>query len=142
MNPTNKVEYTLSQMQQKSLGDIKVLMVEDDQLIREMVIMKLMSHGCIPYETGDGAEVISLIKQYNPHILILDLMLPGMTGEEILEHIKSNPDTAQLPVIIFTNKTEPANLEKTKSLGADRYFIKASTDLNDLVASIKELATK
>jgi DNA-binding response OmpR family regulator len=142
MTVANKVDSALETMKQKMLGSVKVLMVEDDALIQEMVIIKLVSHGCIPYATNNGNEALSFAQQYEPNVIILDLMLPGKSGESVLREIKNDEKLAHIPIIVFSNKSSSSDKETLKSLGADRYFVKASTDLNELVSTIKELVTK
>lgn len=142
MTVANKVDSALETMKQKMLGSVKVLMVEDDALIQEMVIIKLVSHGCIPYATNNGNEALSFAQQYEPNVIILDLMLPGKSGENVLKEIKSDEKLSHIPVIVFSNKSSSSDKETLKSLGADRYFVKASTDLNELVSTIKELVAK
>lgn len=139
MSVSKKVDFALKEMKQKMLGSVKVLMIEDDAMIQEMVIIKLVSHGCIPYATNNGSEAINYAQQYEPHVIILDLMLPGMRGEDILKELKKDEKLSHIPVIVFSNKSSHSDKEELKSLGADRYFVKASTDLNDLVRTIKEL---
>lgn len=141
MSVSKKVDSAIEEMKQKMLGSVKVLMVEDDAMIQEMVIIKLVSHGCIPYATSDGSEAINYAQQYEPHVIILDLMLPGMKGEDVLKELKKDEKLANIPVIVFSNKSSHSDKENLMSLGADRYFVKASTDLNDLVKTIKELVT-
>ncbi|MCD5381139.1 MAG: response regulator [Candidatus Pacebacteria bacterium] len=142
MSVSKKVDFALESMKQKSLGSVKVLMIEDDSMIQEMVIIKLVSHGCIPYATKDGSEAVSMAEQYKPHIIILDLMLPGKTGEEVLKELKEHTDLSNTPIIVFTNKSSHEDKETLIKLGADKYFVKAQTDLNDLVTTIKDLVSK
>ena len=142
MSVSPKISDALDEMEQKDLGKIKVMMVEDDTMISEIVSMKLISHGCVPYSTRDGDEAINYAEQYEPDAIILDLMLPGLSGEEILGQLKQHPKLKETPVIIFSNKSSKEDKEKTLSMGADEYFIKAATDLNVLVDTIKRLANK
>ncbi len=139
MSVSKKVEDALSSMEKKELGGIKVLMIEDDAMIQELVVNILVSQGCIPYTTGDGLEAIAMAEQYKPSIIILDLMLPGKSGEEILKELKEKEDLSSIPVIVFSNKSNRDDIKNLLSLGADKYFVKSSTDLKDLVATIKEL---
>lgn len=132
----------LDEMKTRELGDIKVFIVEDDQMIRELVITKLIQKGCIPYATGDGSKAIVLAEQYKPDVIILDLMLPGMTGEEVLSILKSSGTLRDIPVMVFSNKSEEIDRQKVLALGADSYHVKAMTDLNEFVAELKKLAHK
>lgn len=132
----------LDKMESLELGKIKVFVVEDDLMILDLVTTKLMQSGCFPFSTSNGSEAIEMAKQFNPDIIILDLMLPGMTGEEILTVLKSSEDLKHIPVIVFSNKSEEVEKENVMRLGAAKYFIKAATDLNYFVEEIKSLAKK
>jgi DNA-binding response OmpR family regulator len=138
-NSNTKINAALEELSQRELGRVKVFMIEDDQMIRELVVTKLMMSGCIPYSTDNGSEAITLAEHYSPDAIILDLMLPGMTGEEILAALKEKEALKKIPVIVFSNKSSDEDRQKVMSLGADRYFVKVDTDLNDLVEEIKSL---
>lgn len=142
MNNNDKVIEALEEMSHRKLGEVKVLMVEDDMMIRDMVNSKLIACGCIPYSADDGEQVIALASQFQPDVIILDLMLPGRSGEEILNDLKNNPELKHIPVIIFTNKSADENESALKEAGAVRYFVKASTELDELVTTIKELSIR
>jgi two-component system phosphate regulon response regulator PhoB len=136
------VAEALEVMKDKELGQIKVFLVEDDQMISDLVTAKLSLSGCIPYTTANGAEAIEMAELYTPDIIILDLMLPGMTGEEILTALKSLEDLKDIPVVIFSNKSEEDIKEKVMKLGAAAYYVKAATDLNIFIAELKGLVKK
>lgn len=142
MNTTDKIAVALENMSHRELGDVKVLVVEDDTMISDMISTKLSQSGCIPYSVHDGDVAIKLATQFQPDVIILDLMLPGCSGEEILADLKSDPNLQHIPVIIFTNKSADENESLLKAAGADRYFVKASTELSVLIVEIKKLAHK
>ncbi len=136
---TTAVDQALKDMSKRELGNVKVFMVEDDKLIRDLVVNKLTQSGCIPFSTDDGKEAIALAEHYSPDVILLDLMLPGMTGEEILGMLKGNDNLKRIPVVVFSNNSEQTDREKVMAMGADRYYVKAYTDLNELVEELKVL---
>jgi DNA-binding response OmpR family regulator len=143
--PENKsldIETALQKMSEKELGKIKVFVIEDDPMIRDIVNTKLTAQGCIPYSTGDGGEAISLAREYKPDAIILDLMLPNMSGEQILVIIKQDVELKEIPVVVFSNKSDPDDIKNVMDLGAKRYFIKAQSDVNELISELKSLALK
>ena len=137
-----KIADRLAKYEKLELGKTKVLMIEDDPFISQIVITKLSKSGCIPYSTTDGSEAIILAEQFMPDVIILDLMLPGVSGEDILKILKSKENLKNIPVIVFTNRSSPVDMDRIISLGAAKYMLKVSTDLNVLVQSIKELAPR
>lgn len=140
MNEETPIAQKLHEYSERELGSIKVLMVEDDPYISEIVVTLLTKSGCIPYSTENGSEAITLAEQFMPHIIILDLMLPGVSGEDILKELKQRETLKHIPVIVFTNRSEASDRERVMALGAARFFVKVSTDTNDLLKCIKELA--
>lgn len=140
MTPENKTAAAIEMFSQKKLGDIKILMVEDDELFSEMILMGLSQHGCIPYSTGNGSEAIGLARQYMPDVIILDLMLPGLSGEEILVQLKSDEDLKGIPVIVFSNKSSEESIATNLAAGAAKYLVKSATDFSTLVDVVSAVA--
>ncbi len=138
----SETQAAISKMESGKLGNIKVLMVEDDAFFTELVLNKLSAEGCIPYSSSNGEEALGLAQQYQPNIIILDLMLPGAQGEEILKQIKSDNVLSAVPVIVFSNKSNPEDIESNLQAGAEAFLIKSTTDLNNLVEIIHEVLNK
>jgi DNA-binding response OmpR family regulator len=121
---------------------IRVFIVEDDPLLRNLLSLRLDKSG-FPYEfSKDGKEVGVIIKQFKPDIIILDLMLPGISGFEVLEQIKADGEIGGIPVLVFSNKDGIDDRERAKSLGANDFYVKALTDLSELMESIEDLVKK
>ncbi|MCD8494967.1 MAG: response regulator [Candidatus Pacebacteria bacterium] len=88
---------------------------------------------------GDGADALALINQEKPDILLLDLMLPGVGGFEILEAIRNDATWRDLKVIIFSNLGEEEDIQKGEALGASEYMIKSNFTLDELVEKIQSM---
>lgn len=116
----------------------KVLIAEDDVFIRDIAQQKLLAAGYEVHLVSDGKQVLSALKDAQPDILLLDLMLPHKHGFEVLTEIRDLSEFASLPVIIFSNETGVVVEEKAKDLGAT-YFFKAMTGTGELVATIDTL---
>lgn len=113
--------------------EVRVLLVEDDSLLRNLLSIRF-TKGNIPYQLcHNGNDVLNTILEYKPTIIILDLMLPGKNGLDVLTEIREVPSLIKIPVIIFSNKDSDEDRQRAKSLGVDTFLIKAMTDLNDLV---------
>jgi CheY-like chemotaxis protein len=119
---------------------VKVLVIEDDHLIVELVTLKLTQNGYDTHYILNGTEALDTITSYQPDTVILDLMLPGRSGQEILAEIKSRDDLCHIPVMIFSNVSQDDQAEELLKKGAKAYMVKASTDLDDLVKKVGELA--
>lgn len=142
MTQANKVEEALNEYSNRELGDVKVLMVEDDTFFSELVLGKLSENGCIPYSTGTGEEAVELARQYHPNLIILDLMLPGLQGEEVIKQLKGDAELKDIPIVVFSNKSNTEDIEYNLSLGAAEFLVKSSTDLNALTEVVKKVLKK
>lgn len=113
-----------------------VMWVEDDQFLSDLISRKLSTQGCKLLYARTGEDGIKLLETEKPNIVILDLLLPGMSGFEVLQTIKANPKTKAIPVIILSNYSQNNEIEKAKDLGAERFLVKASIVLDDLVREL------
>jgi DNA-binding response OmpR family regulator len=114
----------------------KVFAIEDDPLLHNLLATRFEKSG-LEFEIAfNGEGLIEKLKSFKPEILILDLMLPGENGFDILKKVKSNPQTASIPVIIFSNKDSQDDKNLAAELGASGFYVKAMTDLSELLTII------
>lgn len=119
----------------------KILIIEDDQLLRDLCSRKILSAGFKVETAIDPKEGLDKIVKFRPDLVLLDLVLPGMSGFDVLKEIKSNPDkeVAGTPVIILSNLGQESDMQKGKELGAIDYLIKATTTTDEIVKKVKKL---
>lgn len=118
----------------------KVLIIEDDSFLRELVVKKLSGEGFEVIEGVDGEDGLKKAQEEEGiDIVLLDIILPGMQGFEVLEQIKSDPKTANLPVIILSNLGQKEDIEKGMKLGAVDFMIKAHFTPSEIITKIKGL---
>ncbi|MBI5004343.1 response regulator [Candidatus Kaiserbacteria bacterium] len=118
------------------LAGRKILWVEDDQFLSSILAVKLSHEGCAGLYAKNGEEAIEILNREIPDIILLDLLLPGMTGFDVLKAIRSNPKLSNVPIIVLSNLGQKEDMEKTKELGANKYLIKAEHDLDDIVNEV------
>lgn len=118
---------------------VRVYVVEDDPLLRNLLSIRL-DRSEFPYEFSDGSKELPVMKQFNPDVIILDLMLPGKSGFDILAEIKQDSLLKDCPVIVFSNRDGQDDRHKAKELGAEAFYVKAMTDLSELIETIERLA--
>lgn len=124
-----------------SRANIKVFVVEDDSLLRNLLSNKLeQSHFAFTF-SEDGVDVCEKVISSQSNIIILDLMLPGISGLEILEQLKNDEETKSIPVIIFSNRDEQSDRRRANELGVVGFYVKAMTDLSELMEIIEAKAT-
>ena len=116
-----------------------ILVVEDDKFLRELLIRKLEDEGFEVSMAVDGKEALRKIEEGLPQLILLDLVLPGIDGFDILEQIKKDPRTGKIPVIILSNLGQREEVERGLELGADDYLIKAHFTPNDIIKRVKKL---
>ena len=114
-----------------------ILIIEDDKFLRELVIQKLIKEGYETSEAVDGEEGIKKIKEEKPDLILLDLILPGIDGFEVLSKMREDPSLAQIPVIILSNLGQKDDVEKGLKMGAVDYLIKAHFTPGEIIEKIK-----
>ncbi|KKU54736.1 MAG: Two component transcriptional regulator, winged helix family [Parcubacteria group bacterium GW2011_GWA1_47_11] len=122
-----------------ALAGKKVMWVEDDSFLSDIIARKLSAEKCLLVHTKDAEEALPLVGTEMPDVIMLDVLLPGMNGFELLTKLKSDPKTKSIPVILLSNLGQESDVEKGKSLGADRFLVKATLKLDEVIGQIKEV---
>jgi len=115
----------------------KILIVEDDKFLRELISRKLITENFEVVEAVDGEEGIRKAKEEGPDLILLDLILPGTDGFEVLATIKNNSSLSAIPVIILSNLGQKEDIEKGLKMGASDYLIKAHFTPREIIDKIK-----
>lgn len=102
----------------------KVLVVDDEKFVRELIKIKLGRCGLTVIEATNGLDAVEMAQSLKPDMILMDVMMPKMNGFEACEKLKSNPDTARIPIVMLTARGEQTNLEKGLALGATDYMSK------------------
>ncbi len=117
----------------------KICIVEDEESIRELYRAKLEGEHYQVFTAKDGLEGLKLLKENPPNIALVDLMMPNMTGYELMEKMKNDPDLKNIPIIILTNFDDTESINKTSHFNADFYLVKAQYSPSDVAHIIKEV---
>jgi two-component system OmpR family response regulator len=97
----------------------RVMLVEDDNDIRTVAVMALEMVGGLKVQAcGSGAEALERVGAFAPQLVLLDVMMPGMNGLEVLQALRQRPDTVTVPVVFLTAKAQEAEIAKLRILGA------------------------
>lgn len=116
-----------------------IVIVEDDRFLSSLMKARLEKDGFVVLQAFDGAEAIQLFKEKTPDLVILDLIMPKVTGFEVLQSISLTPQLQKVPVVILSNLAQDSDIEKARQLGAKEYFVKIKVSIDDLVGRIKNL---
>lgn len=122
---------------QGSSSKKKVLIIEDDQFLRELISKKLFKEGYNVSEAFDGEEGIKKVKTEQPDLVLIDLILPGIDGFEVLSQMKADSNLTSIPVIILSNLGQKEDIEKGLKLGAVDYLIKAHFTPGEIIDKIR-----
>jgi DNA-binding response OmpR family regulator len=122
-------------------GEKIILVVEDEEKIRNVISLYLKKEGFKVYETGDGQEAITLTEKVKPDLIILDIMLPGISGYEICRRIKSNEETKNIIIVILSAKGQEWEKSEGYNVGADLYETKPFSP-KQLISSVKSIINK
>ena len=114
----------------------KIVLIEDDKFLVKALTFQMETSGYELHVATDGETGLNLIKNIQPDIVLLDVMIPKMNGFEVMSNLKKNDSLKNIPVIFFSNLGQEEEIEKGKSLGAVDYIVKANIDLDQLVSKI------
>ncbi len=118
----------------------KVLIVDDDKFLLNMYSIKFSKTGFEVNSASTGEEALNKIKDgYMPDIILLDIVMPGMDGFEILDNLKKNNIAPNALIIMLTNQGQLADIEKAKSFGINGYIIKATTIPSEVVEEVQRI---
>ena len=117
----------------------KILIVEDDDFLRSLAVSKVTNEGHEVSVAADGEQAVEILKNETPDLILLDLMLPGISGFDVLAQVKQNPSMSETKVIVFSNLGADEDIMKAREIGADEYMVKSNFTLDELVAKIQDL---
>lgn len=120
----------------------KILVVEDDKFLRDLIVQKLKRENFITYEAVDGEEGIKFAKEKHPDLILLDLILPSIDGFGVLSALKNSIDTSSIPIIVLSNLGQKEDMDKAISGGAEAFMVKAHFTPGEIIAKIKEILKK
>lgn len=117
----------------------KILIVEDDPLMSRMYQKIFTFEGYEVEVAVDGQEGLEKVRSLKPTMVLLDIMMPKMNGLQVLEKLKADPETREIPVVMLTNLAGQADAEAALVKGAVRYIVKSQQDPKGVVTIIKEI---
>lgn len=117
---------------------IKIAIIEDDPVINQMYRMKFESEGFEVHVAENGLSGISMVKDFRPDLVLLDIQMPQMTGTETLAAIRKEDWGKQVPVIVLTNLGEEEAPKSLRSMGIHSYIVKADLTPRQVVERVKD----
>jgi DNA-binding response OmpR family regulator len=117
----------------------RILLVEDDRFLRRAAEAALRRHGYTVLTAADGEEGLRVARSELPDLVLLDLIMPGLQGFEVLKLLKEEGATASIPVIVLSNLGQDSDVQQALAAGAVDYLIKANLALDRLIDRVKAL---
>lgn len=116
-----------------------ILVVEDDKFLRELIVRKLTAEGFEVNNAVDSEAAFAILKERTPQIILLDLILPGIDGFEILTRIKADPKSKDVPVVVLSNLGQKEDIKKAMALGARDFMVKANFTLDEITLKVRSI---
>lgn len=117
----------------------KIMVVEDDASLREIYSIRITAEGYEVVSAGDGEEALAMAVRERPDLILSDIMMPKISGFDMLDILHSTPETADIKVIMMTALSADDQRRRGEDLGADRYLVKSQVGIEDVVNVIHEV---
>jgi DNA-binding response OmpR family regulator len=117
-------------------SDIRVLIAEDDLALAEIYGTRLEASGITVLHCRDGQEVVDKLKEFNPNLILLDLMMPNLSGFAVIEKVRAMADITQPKILVLTALNEPEDKDRALKLGANEYLMKSGVALEEVLAIV------
>lgn len=115
----------------------KILLVEDDVALANVYKSRLDMEGFSTKAVNNGEEALSAAIEFKPDLILLDAMMPKISGFDVLDILRNTPDTANIRIIMLTALSQPKDKERAESLGVDDYLVKSQVVIGDVVDRVK-----
>ena len=115
---------------------LKALIVDDEDSMRKLMVLRFEQEGFSVISADNGKDGLKLAEEEKPHVVILDIIMPGMHGFEVIQKIRSNPELDRTVVVMTSAKSYKPDIDAARKLGADDYCIKP-TDFDELLNVVR-----
>ena len=116
----------------------RILLVEDDDALASVYLLRMQAEGFDVRRVSNGEDALATAIEYRPDLVLLDVMMPKVSGFEVLDILRNTPETANLKIIILTALSQDSDKKRAEELGADDYLVKSQVVIADVIARIKQ----
>ncbi len=116
----------------------KILLVEDDDRLASVYETRLQSEGFTTKRVANGEDALAMALQVKPDLILLDVMMPKVSGFDVLDILRNTPETSKIKIIMLTALSQDSDKERAVSLGVDDYLIKSQVVIADVVDRVKK----
>lgn len=115
----------------------KILLVEDDDALASVYETRLAAEGFTMKRVPNGEDALAMALQFKPDLILLDVMMPKVSGFDVLDILRNTPETANVKIIMLTALSQDSDRERAESLGVDDYLVKSQVVIADVMDRIK-----
>ena len=115
----------------------KILLVEDDDSLASVYVTRLEAEGFVIKRVPNGEEALAAALEMRPDLILLDVMMPKVSGFDVLDILRNTPETANLKVVMLTALSQEADKQRASELGVDDYLVKSQVVIADVVERVK-----
>lgn len=130
--PVTDKSVTISSMQAS-----RILLVEDDDALANVYVMRLQAEGFEVRRVANGEDALADAISFHPNLVLLDVMMPKVSGFDVLDILRNTPETANLKIIMLTALSQDSDKARAESLGVDDYLVKSQVVIADVVERIR-----
>lgn len=116
----------------------RILLVEDDDALASVYVVRLQAEGFDVRRVANGEDALASALSFNPNLVLLDVMMPKVSGFDVLDILRNTPETANLKIVMLTALSQESDMARAKSLGVDDYLVKSQVVIADVVDRIKQ----
>jgi two-component system phosphate regulon response regulator PhoB len=117
----------------------RILFVEDDDALAGVYLVRLQAEGFDVKRVANGEDALATALSYHPDLVLLDVMMPKVSGFDVLDILRNTPETANLKIIMLTALSQDSDRKRAEALGVDEYLVKSQVVITDVIDHIKRL---
>src|SRR3989344_1037407 len=129
-------------MDKEEKKERKIVLVEDDSLMSSILATHLIKEGFAIVSVTNGTQAFERIQAEQPSIVLLDIVLPGVDGFNVLQKLKQEESTKSIPVLILSNLGSEEEIQRGMDLGAEAYLVKANSMVEEITSKVREILNK
>lgn len=117
----------------------KVLLIEDDLTLSNLFTIRMQAEDFEVLAVNEGDKALEMAKQFRPDLVLCDLMMPGISGYDIIDILRNTPETMGSKIAVMSALSEPDDIAKARQLGADDFIVKSQVQLEDMILRLRKL---
>jgi DNA-binding response OmpR family regulator len=121
----------------QNINQKRILLVEDDDALANVYVTRLEIEGFLITRVPNGEAALATALEFKPDLILLDAMMPKVSGFDVLDILRNTPETANMRVIMLTALSQESDIQRAKALGVDDYLVKSQVVIADVVERVK-----